>query len=226
MIGTPIMVGGRVWGLVTVGVISSRSEALPAESEQRLADFTELLATAISNAQARSELARLAEEQAALRRVATLVATGTAAEDLFEAVTIEMRTLLNAGVTSLLRYEADGTVTVLAASSDPDTEVPPQSHLTLEGRSVAAAVLSSGCAARIDELEGPPGSVPGVFRGLGMRGLPLGRDPRALAGLPGGPARHRRPYRAVHPAGSHRDQQRSEPRTARRVPGPDRRDGR
>jgi signal transduction histidine kinase len=169
MIGAPIMVGGRVWGLVTVGVISSRSEALPAGSEQRLADFTELLATAISNAQARSELARLAEEQAALRRVATLVATGTAAEDLFEAVTIEMRMLLNAGVTSLQRYEADGTVTVLAASSDPDTEVPLLSHLTLEGRSVAAAVLSSGRAARIDELEGPPGSQPGVFRGLGMR---------------------------------------------------------
>ena len=169
MIGAPIMVGGRVWGLVTVGVISSRSEALPAGSEQRLADFTGLLATAISNAQARSELARLAEEQAALRRVATLVATGTAAEDLFEAVTGEMRMLLNAGVTSLQRYEADGTVTVLAASSDPDTEVPLLSHLTLEGRSVAAAVLSSGRAARIDELEGPPGSQPGVFRGLGMR---------------------------------------------------------
>ncbi|HTR92142.1 MAG TPA: GAF domain-containing protein, partial [Trebonia sp.] len=169
MIGAPIMVGGRVWGLVTVGAISSRSEALPAGSERRLADFTGLLATAISNAQARSELARLAEEQAALRRVATLVATGTAAEDLFEAVTGEMRMLLNAGVTSLQRYEADGTVTVLAASSDPDTEVPLLSHLTLGGRSVAAAVLSSGRAERIDELEGPPGSQPGVFRGLGMR---------------------------------------------------------
>ena len=169
IIGAPIMVGGRVWGLVTVGVMSSRSEALPAGSEQRLADFTGLLATALSNAQARSELARLAEEQAALRRVATLVATGTAAEDLFEAVTIEMRMLLSAGVTSLQRYEADGTVTLLAASSDPDTEVPLLSHLTLEGRSVAAAVLSSGRAARIDELEGPPGSQPGIFRGLGMR---------------------------------------------------------
>jgi signal transduction histidine kinase len=56
MIGAPIIVGGRVWGLVTVGVISSRPEALPAGSEQRLADFTELLATAISNAQAHSEL--------------------------------------------------------------------------------------------------------------------------------------------------------------------------
>jgi signal transduction histidine kinase len=169
MIGAPVMVGGRVWGLVTIGVISSRPEALPAGSEQRLADFTELLATAISNAQARSELARLAAEQAALRRVATLVATGTAAEELFDAVTIEMRALLDAGVASLLRYEADGTVTVLATSSDPGTERPPLSHLTLEGRSVAAAVFRTGRTARIDELEGPPGSVPGVFRGLGMR---------------------------------------------------------
>jgi signal transduction histidine kinase len=57
MIGAPIMVDGRVWGLVTVGVISSRPEALPAGSEQRLADFTELLATAISNAASRAQLA-------------------------------------------------------------------------------------------------------------------------------------------------------------------------
>ena len=171
IIGAPIMVGGRIWGTVTVSVLSSRPEAetLPAGSEQRLADFTELLATAIANSQARGELARLAEEQAALRRVATLVATGIASADLFDAVTTEMRSLLNAGVASLLRYEADGTATFLAASSDPDTEVPLLSHLTLEGRSVAAAVLRSGRTARTDDLEGPPGSVPAVFRGLGMR---------------------------------------------------------
>jgi signal transduction histidine kinase len=57
MIGAPIMVGGSVWGLVTVGVISSRPGALPAGSEQRLADFTELLATAISNAASYAQLA-------------------------------------------------------------------------------------------------------------------------------------------------------------------------
>jgi signal transduction histidine kinase len=171
MVGAPIVVGGRVWGIVSVSLLSSRAktETLPAGSEQRLADFTDLLATAISNAEARAELARLAEEQAALRRVATLVATGTASEELFNAVTVEMRSLLNAGVTSLLRYEADGTASVLAASSDPGIEVPLLSHLTLEGRSVAATVLSCGCTARIDGLEGPPGSVPAVFRGLGMR---------------------------------------------------------
>jgi signal transduction histidine kinase len=170
MVGAPIMVGGRVWGMVSVSLLSSRAktETLPAGSEQRLADFTDLLATAISNAEARGELARLAEEQAALRRVATLVATGTASKELFNAVTIEMRSLLNAGVTSLLRYEADGTASVLAASSDPGAEVPLLSHLTLEGRSVAATVLSCGCTARIDEPEGTPGSVPAVFHGLGM----------------------------------------------------------
>jgi signal transduction histidine kinase len=171
MIGAPIVVGGRVWGLVSASVLDSRleAEAMPAGSEQRLADFTELLATAISNTQARSELARLAEEQAALRRVATLVATGTASSDLFDAVTIEMRSLLNAGVAILLRYESDGTATVLAASSDPGTEVPRRSHLTLEGRSAAGAVFRSGCMARTDELAGPPGSVAATFRGLGMR---------------------------------------------------------
>ena len=170
-IGAPIMVGGRIWGLVSVSVLSSRPEPgpLPAGSEQRLADFTDLLATAISNAQARSDLARLAEEQAALRRVATLVATGVPPAELFDAVTLEMRLLLNAGAASLMRYEADGTVTVLAASSDPGIRVPLLSHLTLEGRSVTAAVLSSGRTARTDDLEGPPGSVGGTFRDLGMR---------------------------------------------------------
>ena len=171
MIGAPIVVSGRVWGIVSVQDLGSRLEAdaLAVGSEQRLADFTELLATAISNTQARGELARLAEEQAALRRVATLVATGTASADLFDAVTIEMRSLLNAGAASLLRYEPDGTATVFAASSDPGTEVPLGSHLTLEGRSAAGAVFRSGRMARADELEGPPGSVAATFRGLGMR---------------------------------------------------------
>jgi signal transduction histidine kinase len=171
MIGAPIVVSGRVWGMVSVQVLGSRLEAdaLAVGSEQRLADFTELLATAISNTQARGELARLAEEQAALRRVATLVATGTASADLFEAVTIEMRSLLNAGAASLLRYEPDGTATVFAASSDPGPEVPLGSHLTLEGRSAAGAVFRSGRMSRVDGLEGPPGSVAATFRGLGMR---------------------------------------------------------
>src|ERR1700682_3420132 len=64
--GTPIVVEGRLWGMMAAG--SPGEEPLPADTEARLASFTELLATAIANAESRAGLARLAEEQAALRR--------------------------------------------------------------------------------------------------------------------------------------------------------------
>jgi signal transduction histidine kinase len=50
----PISVQGRLWGIVTVGY--ARTAAAPADAEQRLSDFTELVATAIANAQAQTEL--------------------------------------------------------------------------------------------------------------------------------------------------------------------------
>jgi GAF domain-containing protein len=71
--GAPIVVDGRVWGLIST---SSPESPFPERVKERLAEFTELVATAIANSQAREQLARLAEEQAALRRVATLVAEG------------------------------------------------------------------------------------------------------------------------------------------------------
>src|SRR5581483_3500056 len=51
--GSPIAVDGRVWGAMGVGL---RRERLPQDTEQRLAGFTELVATAIANAESRSEL--------------------------------------------------------------------------------------------------------------------------------------------------------------------------
>ena len=54
-VGVPIVVHGRIWGAAVVG--SSGDEPLPAETEADVEDFTDLVATAISNAQARSELA-------------------------------------------------------------------------------------------------------------------------------------------------------------------------
>jgi signal transduction histidine kinase len=54
-VGTPIMVEGRLWGMMAAG--SSGTEPLPADTEARLAAFTELLATAIANAEARTEVA-------------------------------------------------------------------------------------------------------------------------------------------------------------------------
>src|SRR5207237_1757762 len=60
-VGVPIVVGGNVWGLICVG--ADRPELLAPDTETRLSDFTELIATAISNAEARDDLRRLADEQ-------------------------------------------------------------------------------------------------------------------------------------------------------------------
>ena len=77
-VGAPIVVEGKQWGFVTVTDVNKR---LPADAEKRLEQFAELLGTAIANADSRAELAaseararELAQEQASLRRVATLVA--------------------------------------------------------------------------------------------------------------------------------------------------------
>ena len=62
-------------------------EPMPPTTESRIGKFTELVATAISNASAHAEVRALADEQAALRRVATLVAKGASSDELFAAVT-------------------------------------------------------------------------------------------------------------------------------------------
>src|ERR1700753_3666630 len=74
-VGAPILVDGTLWGAILAG--STREQPLPADTEARLASFTELVATAIADTNSRAALSRLAEEQAALRRVATLVARAT-----------------------------------------------------------------------------------------------------------------------------------------------------
>jgi signal transduction histidine kinase len=54
-VASPIVVDGRLWGAIAAG--TSRAEPMPVDAESRIADFTELVAAAISNVQARSDLA-------------------------------------------------------------------------------------------------------------------------------------------------------------------------
>ena len=83
-VANPIVVEGRRWGAM---VVLSRTEPLPPGTEGRMADFTELVAVAVADAEARSQLRRIAEEQSALRRVATLVAQAGSPSLVFGAVT-------------------------------------------------------------------------------------------------------------------------------------------
>jgi signal transduction histidine kinase len=54
-VGTPVIVEGHLWGVVLAG--STLEQPLPADTEARLASFTELVATAIANAESRADLA-------------------------------------------------------------------------------------------------------------------------------------------------------------------------
>ena len=83
-VATPIVVEGRFWGMT---VAATAREDFPAGTESRMADFTELAALAIANAQAEEQLRKLAATQAALRRLATLVARGEPPEAVFGAAT-------------------------------------------------------------------------------------------------------------------------------------------
>ena len=52
-VGSPIIVEDRLWGVM---VAAARDEPLPVETEARLAGFTELVATAIANAESKAQL--------------------------------------------------------------------------------------------------------------------------------------------------------------------------
>src|SRR4051794_30126583 len=103
----------------------------------------------------RDELRVLAEKQAALRRVATLVATELSPGEVFAAVAEEMGRLLGIEYPGMLRYEADDTVTVVAAW--PGVEA--GTRVTLEGQSVAARVLETGRPARLDDFADATGAI-------------------------------------------------------------------
>ena len=77
---------------------------LPPDAEDRLTQFTELVATAISNTQAREELQRLADEQAALRRHRDAGGRGRRAAVVFDAVAEETGRLLGATTVNLAHF--------------------------------------------------------------------------------------------------------------------------
>jgi signal transduction histidine kinase len=165
-VGAPISIEDRLWGVM---IAATCDEPLPADTEARLAGFTELVATAIANAQARVELRGYAEEQAALRRMATLVARAAPPEEVFAAVTEELGRLLDADFTHMNRYDPDG-ATVVGAWARAGTAVPAPvgSRLELGGRNVTTLVLQTRRPVRIDHYGADTGPAPAAALAAGM----------------------------------------------------------
>jgi signal transduction histidine kinase len=149
-VASPIVVQGRVWGAMT---LSSSDRVLPLDTEERLERFTELIESAVANAEAREALERIIEEQAALRRVATLVAQGPSPQDLFGAVAEEVGRLLAVESATMGRFESDGTVTSVASWSTTEAAAFPVGvRWPTGGTNVAWMVFQTGRSARIDDF--------------------------------------------------------------------------
>jgi signal transduction histidine kinase len=179
-VASPIVAEGRLWGTLFVHAKQTH-QPFSADTESRLTGFTELVATAIVNAESRAELARLAEEQAALRRVATLVARGTPPQELFAAVAEEVAQVLPVQHAAMARYEPDGAVTIVANSNRVADSFPVGSRWTTDGKNLSRLVLETGRPARIDsyaDASGPLGVAvrkEGVASGVGTPIIVEGR---------------------------------------------------
>jgi signal transduction histidine kinase len=168
----PISVEGRLWGVMVVG--SVREEPLPLGTEVRLAGFTELAATAIANMQARVELRGFADEQAALRRVATLVAHGAPPGEVLSAVTEEAGRLLGTEQALMSRYGPMGAM-VCAGWSSSSIAFPVGTQWILGGQNLHTIVFQTHRPARIDDLAGASGPAAKAHR-MGVRsgvGVPI-----------------------------------------------------
>jgi signal transduction histidine kinase/HAMP domain-containing protein len=114
--------------------------------------------------------ADLHHQEAAIRRVATLVAKGVPPDEIFGAVVAETRELLDADAARLARYEADGTVTIVAAC-DPGMEIPVGTRLTLDGASLSTIVQQTGRPASREIDDDASGPVAALLRGHGIRAV-------------------------------------------------------
>jgi PAS domain S-box-containing protein len=150
-VGTPIGVAGRLWGALALH--SKRSAPLPPDTESRMAHFTDLVATAIANREARAEVTRLADEQDALRRVAVLVAQQPSPSEVFTAVTQAVGLLLDADLAVLHVFPGDGTATTIASWSRDGPMLPIGTRFPLDGDSLAARIFESGAPALIHSYD-------------------------------------------------------------------------
>jgi PAS domain S-box-containing protein len=183
-VGAPVVVDGRVWGVVSAG--GGATVRLPADAETRLGQFTELLATAIANTQAREDLHRLAEEQSALRRLATLVARGAEPALVFDAVCQETGRLFEVTTVNLAHFASDGFNLTMAGWSMHDVHLPTGTRLPLEGDSINVLVRDTAAPGRYDSYEEASGELAALLRERGVKsevGAPVVVDGRVWGAL-------------------------------------------
>ncbi len=131
----------------------------------------------------RDELRVLADQQAALRSIATLVARGVPPSQVFAAVAEALARCFGVTHATLVRYEDDGAAVLLASHDDrgPQKEIPVGKRFSFDGESVPVMVFRTGRAARRDSHANAPSPDIQYLHELGLRsgvGVPIIVDGR------------------------------------------------
>jgi PAS domain S-box-containing protein len=132
--------------------------------------FTGFLRDVTDRRRDEQALRTLAAEQAALRRVATVVASEADQTRVFAVVTEELGRLLGAETANMVRFEPDGDGVVCAAWSIGTTRnVPVGTFISLSGDSVSALIHRTGRPERVDDFASAEGETATMLRRLGYR---------------------------------------------------------
>src|SRR3954469_11918659 len=134
--------------------------------------YRDVMSTSAPPADPRKEdsiaLHRLMEEQAALRRVATLVASGAPSAEVFSAVAQEVGQVMQMPMVGIYRYDSDGLMTVIATCSDRPHVLQPGTRWPLDGQSMVAQVKRTGRPARVEDYTDLPGALAAGARESGL----------------------------------------------------------
>ncbi len=129
----------------------------------------------------RDRLVALADEQAALHRVAALVATGAAPDDLFDAVVAEVDRLMGSDATVLLRFDPAHTVTMIASRELVEVGRPVGTSWSYEGDELIATLTDEARASHVGSIGTASGPTAEKLRARGMSsfvGAPITVDRR------------------------------------------------
>jgi PAS domain S-box-containing protein len=161
--------GAAVWVSVSSGPLLDAAGE-PEGGVSTLSDITERRRAEGRVAASDRATRALADEQAALRRIATLVAAEGPPSSVFERVTEEVAGLLRTPSASLVRYEDDGRAILVGAWREPGSDINPVgTTFALDGDSVMARVLRTGRPQRIDDYDRASGMIADQLRALGYR---------------------------------------------------------
>jgi hypothetical protein len=142
------------------------------------------LAESVDDVTLYAEYRRVTADQAALRRLATLVAQGAEPAEVFEAVVNEMRRCASAHTAGLWRYESNNEMTKLAAAEHPGLQLakwPVGTRSPIDGSTLAGIVQRTGRPARMDSYDNSIGSLAARIRDAGVHaavGVPVIVDGR------------------------------------------------